>query len=342
MLIHRLQTEGVAHPPKWLADNTAYLTQMGSVAYGVSEDNSDQDIYGFCLPPKDVVFPWLAGEIPGFGEQNERFNVWDQHHIKSGGREYDFAVYNIVRYFDLCMNANPNMIDSLFTPDRCVRHITALGTMVRERRKVFLSKKVWPKFKGYAYQQLHKMDLKRKDNPEIADMRAFAEEHGLDLTKDWDELAQSLSNRDLHDESNRFRIMADGVRARGRRYVGIAQHGFDVKFAYHVVRLMCEVQQILEEGDLDLQRNREQLKAIRRGEWTPEQIKEYFQSRETLLEEAYTRSNLPHTPNVPAIKELLLNCLEQHYGSISTQVTRETAVGDILADLQRIVERYKE
>ena len=43
------------------------------------------------------------------------------------------------------------------------------------------------------------------------------------------------------------------------------EHGIDTKFAYHVVRLILEVEQILVEGDIDLQRNHEQLKAVRRG-----------------------------------------------------------------------------
>lgn len=41
---------------------------MGSIAYGVFADQSDRDIYGFCILPKEDVFPHLAGEIPGFGQ----------------------------------------------------------------------------------------------------------------------------------------------------------------------------------------------------------------------------------------------------------------------------------
>jgi hypothetical protein len=43
-----------------------------------------------------------------------------------------------------------------------------------------------------------------------------------------------------------------------------------VKFAYHVIRLLGEAEQILLEGDIDLRRNSAQLKAIRRGDvkWT--------------------------------------------------------------------------
>lgn len=51
----------LAEPPKWLPDAVVYENLMGSVAYGVSNDRSDCDIYGICVPPKDLVFPHLAG-----------------------------------------------------------------------------------------------------------------------------------------------------------------------------------------------------------------------------------------------------------------------------------------
>ena len=36
---------GKLHPPSWLPDNLCYETMMGSVAYGVSSDTSDVDVY---------------------------------------------------------------------------------------------------------------------------------------------------------------------------------------------------------------------------------------------------------------------------------------------------------
>lgn len=328
MIIHRLVSEGLAHPPKWLPDNTAYLTVMGSEAYGVSSDSSDQDIYGFCLPPKEMIFPWMDGEIPGFGMQKKRFNVWDEHHIHSKGKEYDFAVYGIVSYFQLCMECNPNMVDSLFTPTRCVKHITEVGNMVRDSRKLFLSKKAWHSFKGYAFGQMHKMDIKRQSVPEVVALREYAAKEGIDLSKEWPT-----------DDS--FSILAAPVLAKGRRYEGIARYGFDVKFAYHVVRLMAEVQQILEEGDIDLERNREELKSIRRGEWSQERILNHFESKEATLEAAYEKSTLPYAPDEAAIKNLLMNCLEHHYGSISTTIQRDTDAGEIIAEMQKVLDRFK-
>ena len=52
--------------PKFLESATHYEVIMGSMAYGVSSDSSDMDVYGFAIPAKDDVFPHLRGEIPGF------------------------------------------------------------------------------------------------------------------------------------------------------------------------------------------------------------------------------------------------------------------------------------
>lgn len=271
MLLQRLKSKGLINCPEWLVDNVHYLTIMGSNAYGVSSDSSDEDIYGFCIPKKEMVFPHLKGEIIGFGRHDERFEVWQQHHIedKDTGKEHDFQVYSIIKYFQLCMECNPNMIDSLFTPRRCIIHTTQVGELVRENRYLFLHKGAWHKFKNYAFSQMHKMDIKEP---------------------------------------------------KGKRKEMVDKFGFDLKFGYHVVRLLSECQMILDEGDLDLERNREELKSIRRGEWTLDKIKDYFAMKEKILEKSYSDSKLPFSPDEDAIKDLLLKCLEQHFGSLDKAI----------------------
>ena len=139
---------------------------MGSVAYGVSSDTSDVDVYGWAIPPKDDLFPHLRGEVPGFGTPRPRFEQFQEHHVEDRdalaghGRMYDLTIYGIVKFFNLAMENNPNVIDSLFTPVNCVLHSTRVGNLVRENRKLFLHKGAWPKFKGYAYSQLHKISIK--------------------------------------------------------------------------------------------------------------------------------------------------------------------------------------
>ena len=242
---------------------------MGSVAYGCNTDDSDMDIYGYAIPKLEDIFPHLRGDIPGFGTQKQNFEQYQQHGIVDGKKNYDFTIYSIIKYFQLCLDNNPNMLDSLFVPQNCVVHNTKIAQMVRENRKIFIHKGCYHKLKGYAYSQLHKMGLK---NPQKGSKRA-----------------------------------AD-----------VEKHGFDCKFAYHVIRLMDECEQLLSLGEMDLQRGKEIFKAIRRGEVSPEEITEIFNDKEKYLQKLYEESKLPWGSQEvePQVKQLLINCLEEQYGSL--------------------------
>jgi len=185
MLIQEVVKKGLCTPPGWLPDNTHYLTLVGSTSYGVSTEASDIDYGGFCIPPKALVFAHLSGEIRGFGKQITRFGQWQEHHVidpsaaGGKGREYDFTVYGIVKFFQLCMDNNPNMVDMLFVPADCVHHITKIGTMVRDARRLFLHKGSYHKMRGYAFSMLHKLDSKNRDVSGIQPVIDFEGEHDI-------------------------------------------------------------------------------------------------------------------------------------------------------------------
>lgn len=278
------------HPPSWLADNLCYETIMGSVAYGVSADTSDMDVYGICMPPKTMVFPHLAGEILGFGTQAKRFETWQEHHVAAMGRSWDFQMLGIVKFFQLAMENNPNVIDSLFTPRRCVLSSTQVGEYIREHRVDFLHKGAWHKFKGYAYSQLNKIKTKAPS---------------------------------------------------GKRAELVEQFGYDVKFAYHVVRLLLEVEQILVSRDIDLERDREQLKSIRRGEWTLERLEQWAQDKEKALEALYHTSAIPYEPDEPRLKQHLVHCLEMHYGDLSEAVVQPDEALALVRKIAELTKQYR-
>ena len=295
MLLDNLYQRQLIHPPKWLPHNTAYLALVGSESYGAAiQGNSDQDIQGFCLPPKDDVFPHLRGEIPGFGRQHQRFNDWQEHHIKDlNGQEYDFAVYSIVRFFHLAMENNPNILDIISVPNTCVKHITSVGQMVRDNRRMFYHAGCFHKFRGYASAQMAKL------------------EHGAN-------------------------------KSNPKRAATIEKHGFDTKFLMHVVRLALECEQILMTGELNLQRDSQFLLSIRRGEMSLEDGKKWWASKERDLESAYTNCKaVPHVPDEAKIKDLLMSCLEHHYGSLSkAELIVPNKEQLLMADLKALLNKY--
>lgn len=164
----KLTDMGLLHPPKWLGNNVIFEGMTGSVAYGCSKDDSDMDIVGVCMPPKHVLFPYsYGGEIYGFGTQGERFDVFQQHHIivKEWKKEIDMSIFSIVKFFQLCMENNPNNLELLFLPRRCVLHSTAVYEHIRDNRKLFLHRGGYRKNRGYAMSSINNM--KKTDRTHI-------------------------------------------------------------------------------------------------------------------------------------------------------------------------------
>lgn len=274
--------------PKFVLTNMCYEVVSGSVAYGVSGGDSDWDVVGFCVLPKETIFPHLAGVISGFGTQVKPFKTIHRVGIMHNGREYDITIYGITNFFQLCMDMNPNMVSLLFVPDNCVLHSTSIGNLVRENRELFLSKACWVTFKGYAYSQLKKMRNKK---------------------------------------------------AEGKRVKLVEEHGYDTKYAYNLVRLLGECRQLLTTGDLNLQEDKERLKAIRRGDWTIEQIQEFFSAQEVALEGLHKTSKLPYSADEGKVKDLLMRCLKIQYGDLSAAVTIPGRAKAALQEIQAICER---
>lgn len=362
MLIQDLQRKGLISPPPWLPTNTQYLTVMGSHAYGVADTSTkgsmpDLDIYGFCVPKREIVFPHLTGEIPGFGTPSPRFEQWNQPHIvdkeaNSGhGQEYDFQIFSIIKFFDLARQGNPNILDSLFTREECVLHCTVMGRTVRDHRRLFISKQVWPRMRGYAFSQMHKMRDRNFNGANIlAEILAFEQEHGISrktsfatiqaAITDASNIPDGLRHLDAAQLQSYHNLYQQGMDA-SRRFEIHKFHGYDCKFAYHIVRLLDQCEQILQHGEMDLQRAKETMKSIRRGEWEMDDIMKWASEKEKELDVAFTNCTLPDKANETKLKSLLLSCLEEHYGTIETAVNVDNWALDALNDIDDILQKNR-
>lgn len=126
----------------------------------------------------------------------------------------------------------------------------------------------------------------------------------------------------------------------GKRSQDIQQYGYDTKWAYHIVRLLLQCEQILVEHDLDIERNSEILKSVRRGEWSLEQLDEWFTAKEKSLETLYANSTLQDKPDEESLKRLLLETLEMHYGTLTSTVVLTNNRDTLLAELESLVKKY--
>lgn len=96
-----------------------------------------------------------------------------------------------------------------------------------------------------------------------------------------------------------------------------AKWGYDVKHAAHLVRLLRMAREILMTGEVRVWRgdtDREELLAIRRGEWRYDDLLAWAQQEDQELSELYAARKyvVPKAPDRPAIDALCCELVERH------------------------------
>lgn len=156
-----------------LAARTSWLVLTGSHAYGTATATSDIDVRGWCVPPRRYRSGFLVGfeqadsptQIEVFRETIAKFlddNVPHKAVDIRNGEAIDGAVYDIRKFVKLAADANPNVIDILFSPPEtwivCDEH----GKTLYDKRKLFLSRKCLYTFSGYAHAQIARIERHRR------------------------------------------------------------------------------------------------------------------------------------------------------------------------------------
>lgn len=116
-----------------------YRCQVGSKAFGLASADSDDDLRGIYLPPARLH--WSLRRLP------------EQLEFQEGDR--DEVYWELEKFLRLALKANPNVLETLWTPvvldaDETVREL-------RQTRRVFLSKHVYKTYSGYVLSQFRRM-----------------------------------------------------------------------------------------------------------------------------------------------------------------------------------------
>lgn len=120
----------------------------GSQAYGTNTPESDEDIGGVVMPTKEIILGV------------KKFDVLDSWKDEQGNK-IDKSMYNMNKAFDLFIDNNPNMLDFLYAPERCIKFATKEWERIAEIRDEFLCTKAKFTFQGYAYAQMKRLESHR-------------------------------------------------------------------------------------------------------------------------------------------------------------------------------------
>jgi len=135
-----------------LGNHIDFLVFGGSIAYGLDGPNSDIDIRGICSPLKRDILDMGLFKHPNDMKNNDicmKGGVFEQY-IDSNT---DTCIYNINKYIQLIYNCNPNTIEMLGCLPEHYAYVSETGRMLIDNADIFLTKKAFNTFAGYARQQ---------------------------------------------------------------------------------------------------------------------------------------------------------------------------------------------
>lgn len=134
-----------------MRDNLIVKHRAGSHAYGTNIATSDEDYRGiFCADPVNLLTPFFP--------IRESVDV----------NEEDTKFYELAHFMKLCLECNPNIIETLWVDNEDVLVRTPAYDLLRENRSGLLSSKVAFTFSGYAVAQLKRIKGHNKwiNNPQ--------------------------------------------------------------------------------------------------------------------------------------------------------------------------------
>ena len=299
-----------------LPDGLIFLGYRGSIAHDMyvpkHDPNSidDRDLMGVFVAPLEHYI--------GFGRND----------IKEAFiGEWDVVSYEVRKFIGLLLKCNPNVLSLLWLPDKHILFEHPLGKLLRKNQKLFASKVAYHSFTGYAYAQFKRMTHFNQDaQKEMLDVEDTLRSHNIDP----DELKPTQDQRDeavikgphagkkvgeLVDLYGglRRRYYAGGYMGAKRKEL-VKKVGYDAKNAAHLIRLLRMGIEFLHDGQMLVARpDAQELLAIKRGEWSLDQVKQEAERLFKEAESAYAASRLPDRPDMPKAETLCMQIIQDYH-----------------------------
>jgi uncharacterized protein len=295
-----------------------YETVHGSRAYGLAREGSDVDLKGVVVGPA----AWYHGFVGG-PEQVEL--------------SADHVRFEVRKAFRLLANANPTLLELLWTHPDDHRVVTPAGERLLAARDGFLSRRVADSFGGYALGQLKRLKGHRRWLLEPPQSPPTRVDFGLPdrplVSRDQLGAAEALRDRGdagplqldanflaVLDAEKRYR----SARADWKQYQGWlrdrnpsraaleARFGYDTKHAMHLVRLQRMAGEILATGEVRVRRDdREELLAVRDGVWSYDELIERAEAASLKIGASRGHSSLPDDVDRDALDALCASIVQE-------------------------------
>lgn len=241
--------------------------RTGSYLYGTATSSSDEDFVGVFLPMvKELLGLKVVDEIDTSSKSSssQRRNTAD---------DVDFKYYSIEKFIRLLLQNNPNIVEMLFINKENTKINSPYWEELQENYDKFISLRVQKSFLGYAFSQKEKLLIKKARYEGLCEAvqylsDLFEPDELQDTQRQICEIiAKSLNKMVVHYKGSKgntesfhsglpLKTIYEKLKEERDSYgwrvktESFDKVGYDVKYAYHLIRLMHEAKELLTKGYL--------------------------------------------------------------------------------------------
>jgi predicted nucleotidyltransferase len=307
-------------------ENKMLEFMVGSKLYGTDTEASDTDYSGVFMPHENMVYGFERAEEVDLSVKSKRADG------KNDENAVDKTLYEFRKFVRLAMDNNPNVLEQMFVNRENLVYSNYFGEELLRNAHLFPHRGLAVKYKAYAFSQKHKMVI-RTDN--------F---HALENAQEWladyvtEDRAKQLLVEVLPKKLPFMSVKGDNVlvgdlnfqrhfmlrkvkkmvderlsKVSNRRDL-LTNHGYDTKFASHLLRLLLEGKELLSTGRLEFPlRYRQTVLDVKLGKWKMTEVLKYADELELSLDDNLDSSVLPKRPRYDEVQELVKRLIKEWF-----------------------------
>jgi len=318
-----------------------YITMYGSKLFGTDNANSDTDYKGIFIPSREDVL--LKRDI-------EHYNYNTNTESKNDKEDVDLQLYSIYKWFNLLKKGETGALDllfSLFREDTQIYTDKAFTGVMKENYHKFYNKNLHS-FIGYCVGQSKMYNIKGERFAELHDFVELFSKIEVDNREEkledyFPKIEQIFVEKQYKYVKFIKASIARGnqaykegryVELLGKRFAGSvtvayftklisqmeeqfgnrtrdAAIGVDYKALSHAVRVIDEVEELLDDGFITFPlKNRAYVTAIKEGRIALEEVMAYIDIKLDVVQEKLDNSTLPQKSDEMFIDRLILELID--------------------------------
>lgn len=294
---------------------TLYKLKVGSHLYGLNRPESDEDYMGVFMPTSDDLLGLKKVEEIDNSSKTSSANR------RNTNEDIDDKSYSLHKFMHLLLQNNPNIVEVLFATHENILVDSPELQELRANVDKLISYKVFYTFTGYAFSQKKKLTVKaerygslveavdktekRFSKDELGDpKRALSEDEASDLNKELKYYKGQKGNTESFHKGMPIKTIYEKLVEERDNYGWRVKTdtfdtlGYDVKFGYHLIRILAEGFELISTGKLSYPikgEAREDIIRVRSGEVELKELYDLYNKWSEKVEHA--DSKLVHKPD---------------------------------------------